>query len=82
LPAYEREFNETQVIYAIVELSSFRGMEVRIVFFMGVPNHVEVSKEQPGHVRGRSDIMEFMEVRRSLVRNSRSVDIGDCHREA
>lgn len=41
------KFDEAQIINAVVEGFSFSKVEIVIVFFMGISNHVEVATKHP-----------------------------------
>lgn len=56
-------------------------MEVGVVFFMGVSNHIEISKEHPWSAMRGSYGPKLIEESRPLIRRGGSVHIGDDHRD-
>jgi hypothetical protein len=75
----KRNFNEAELVYAVIEGLSLSKSEVRIVLFMSVSYHIKVATQQPGGVVGRAYRFQLIQEIKPKFRGCRSIDIRDEH---
>lgn len=81
LPIKKRQLKETKIINTFIEGISFCNSEVIVVLFTSIPNHVKVSKNEPGAASRNRNVPEFIEEFRSELRSRWGIHIGDMKGE-
>jgi hypothetical protein len=75
------ELNQAHGIYAIVEGLYFRLMEVVIVLFVRITDHIEISMKQPGRGGVRGDGSQLLQKGGPKFRGRGSVNVCDEQRK-